>query len=190
MTDYSENILRGARIRLDALTDADLATITGWHQDAGFMRLLDSRTAHPHTADELRASFREMQQSPTDFLFAIRPLDDNTIIGWLELDGIQWAHRTGGLGIGIGNPAYRSKGYGTEACQLALRFAFEELNLHRITVTVFSYNAASLGMIEKLGFVREGTFREFLERSGQRHDMILFGMLRPEWLARQTSNPT
>jgi RimJ/RimL family protein N-acetyltransferase len=81
----------------------------------------------------------------------------------------------------IGDPANRGQGYGYEATQLALAFAFHELNLHRVTLTVFDYNQPSIALAEKLGFRREGVFREFLQRDGQRHNMILFGLLRHEW---------
>ncbi|MBN2470581.1 MAG: GNAT family N-acetyltransferase [Anaerolineae bacterium] len=185
MTDLSHNILRGSRLCLDAITEDDLSTLNRWHQDAGFMRLLDARPAKPRAMADLREDFYGTQRSANGFVFAIRLLEGDTLIGWLELDNILWTHRVAGIGAGLGSPEHRGQGYGTEACQLGLRFAFEELNLHRITGTVFSYNTASLRMVEKLGFVREGVFREFLERGGQRHDMILFGLLRPEWLARQ-----
>ena len=86
-----------------------------------------------------------------------------------------------GMGLGIGDQSNWGQGYGYEAAQLALAFAFHELNLHRVQVTVFSYNERSIALFEKLGFQREGVFRERLQRDGQRHDMLLYGLLRPEW---------
>ncbi len=65
--------------------------------------------------------------------------------------------------------------------QLALNFAFNELNLHRVCLTVFSYNETAVTLYESLGFRREGIYREHVERDGRRHDMILFGILRREW---------
>ena len=72
--------------------------------------------------------------------------------------------------------------------RLALKFAFDELNLHRVQLTVFAYNDRAIALYEKLGFQREGTFREFLHRDGARYDMYLYGLLRREWEARQTLN--
>jgi RimJ/RimL family protein N-acetyltransferase len=66
-------------------------------------------------------------------------------------------------------------------CAWALRFAFHELNLHRVCLTVFSYNAPAIALYERLGFVREGVYREHIERDGQHFDMLLFGLLRREW---------
>jgi RimJ/RimL family protein N-acetyltransferase len=64
---------------------------------------------------------------------------------------------------------------------LALNFAFEELNMHRVQLTVFQYNERAVALYEKLGFQKEGVYREFLHRDGKRYDMYLYGLLRSEW---------
>lgn len=56
-----------------------------------------------------------------------------------------------------------------------------ELNLHRVCLTVFSYNQAARTLYERLGFQHEGLYREQTMRDGQRHDMLLYGLLRREW---------
>lgn len=180
--DY--DLFRGEKTCLARLTEQDLAVVACWYEDSTFLRLFDSRPAFPKTAAELQVWVEDMHKSPDDFVFAVRPLDNDVCIGYLELDGINWVHGVSGLALGIGNPACRGKGYGTDATLLALRYAFQELNLHRVTATVFSYNTPSLAMCDKIGFTREGAFREYLQRDGQRFDMLLLGMLRHEWLAR------
>ncbi|GAB4572011.1 MAG: GNAT family protein [Anaerolineae bacterium] len=177
------NFLHGERLRLTAINEADIQTMLVWYNDAAFLQLYDSRPAVPRTLESLKAEIEDMQKSQRDFAFAIKLLDDDTCIGYAEIDGIQWQHGSAGLGMGFGSAEHRGKGFGTEAGKLVLRFAFEELNLHRLTATVFSYNAVSIHLCQKLGFVQEGVYREFLLRGGQRHDMLLFGLLRPEWQA-------
>jgi RimJ/RimL family protein N-acetyltransferase len=93
------------------------------------------------------------------------------------------------MGVGIGEPQYRGKGYGTEATQLLLKYAFHEINLHRVQLTVFAYNLSAIAVYEKLGFVKEGVMRERLHRDGQRHDVLLYSLLRHEWEARQNGQP-
>ncbi len=63
---------------------------------------------------------------------------------------------------------------------LLVNYGFNELNLHRLTLTVFDYNPGAIKLYESLGFRREGTYREFLQRDGKRHDMHLYGMLASE----------
>ena len=87
----------------------------------------------------------------------------------------------GWVAIAFGDEANRGKGYGYEAMQLLLKFAFHELNLHRVQLTVFEYNIRAIRLYEKMGFVREGTQREFLQRDGRRYDMYFYGLLVHEW---------
>jgi RimJ/RimL family protein N-acetyltransferase len=176
-----ENLLCGEKVKLNAVRDEDMETVTEWYQDAGFLRLYDSQPAAPVTGKQLAERLQKQQEDPNTFLFAIRLVDTNRIIGLLELDGVAWTHGTSFVSIGLGEEADRGQGYGREAMRLALRFAFYELNLHRICLTVFDYNTAAVALYEGLGFKREGTYREHLLRDGQRHDMYLYGLLRREW---------
>lgn len=177
----SQTLLRGSRVQLTALTQDDLPTVAAWYQDAEFMRLLDAIPAHPKAVESLRTWLDEAQKASDGYLFGIRLLNNDTLIGFIELDGILWTHGTAWFSIAIGAREYREQGYGTEAARLALAFAFQELNMHRVQATVFSYNRRSMAMFERLGFRREGTYREFLHRDGQRYDMLLYGILRREF---------
>ncbi|MFN2108530.1 MAG: GNAT family N-acetyltransferase [Anaerolineae bacterium] len=176
-----QTLLRGQRVRLTALTQDDLPTIATWYQDTEFMRLLDARPASPESADALHTWLEEAHKASDGYLFAVRLLDNDVLIGFIELDGILWTHGTAWFSIAIGKPEYREKGYGTEAARLTLAFAFQELNMHRVQATVFSYNRRSMAMFERFGFQREGAFREFIHRDGERYDMLLYGLLRREF---------
>lgn len=175
------NLLRGEKVRLTAVTEADIPAMVNWWSDADFLRLYDSVPAYPQTAAQLAQRIKDGQDGQRNFLFGIRPLADDTLLGLLELDGIMWPHGTTFLSIAIGDAVRRGQGIGTEAMRLVLRYAFHELNLYRICLTVFSYNEAAVRLYEKLGFVREGVHREHLLRGGQRYDMFLYGLLRREW---------
>ena len=126
----------------------------------------------------------KQQSSETAFAFGIRPISSETLLGYADLDGIIWSQGVAWLSIGIGNPAQRGQGYGSEALQLLLGFAFGELNLRRVQLTVFSYNTGAIRLYERLGFQHEGVYREFLQRDGQLYDMLLYGLLRREWERR------
>ncbi|MBZ0284438.1 MAG: GNAT family N-acetyltransferase [Anaerolineae bacterium] len=174
-------LLVGPRVRLAPLSSVDSSTIARWQTDNEYLRLLDSNPAFPKNESQIAEWMREGQRGRENFLFGIRTLNEDFLIGFLELGEILWTHRTTWLAIGIGESDYRDVGYGHEAIGLALEFAFRELNLHRVQLTVFGYNLRAIALYEKLGFQREGTFREFLDRDNQRHDMYLYGILRHEW---------
>ncbi len=182
-------IFSDTTIRLTALTREDLPIITHWYEDAAMQHLFDARPAAPRSLANLEQWLDGQRDAPDGVLFGIRRRADDALLGYVEIDGILWSHRVGWLAIVIGERAERHKGYGHAAMQLALRYAFDELNLHRVQLTVFSYNTAAIRLYERLGFQREGVYREFLERDGQRHDMYLYGLLRREWHARR-ADPT
>jgi RimJ/RimL family protein N-acetyltransferase len=184
------NLLHGPRVRLAAMSPDDAREIARWHQDAEFLRLFDARPAYPRGEAELLRWLEDRQKEDGAFIFAVRPLDSDELIGSVELEGILWPHRHAWLSIAIGNLAWRGQGYGAEALGLALGFAFDELNLHRVQLTVFSYNQVAIALYEKLGFSREGVYREHLRRDGTWHDMYLYGLLRREWEAWEPSITT
>lgn len=176
-----ENLLSGERIRLTAVAEQDMAVIAGWYRDSRFLRLYDSLPAYPKTEKQIQKRIKESQEDDRAFIFAIRLRHDDALIGLLELDGVSWTHGSSFVSIGIGAETHRGRGYGREAMRLALRFAFDELNLHRLSLTVFAYNEGAIALYEQLGFRHEGTFREHIQRDGRRYDMHLYGILRGEW---------
>jgi RimJ/RimL family protein N-acetyltransferase len=182
----SSNILKGKLVRLTALAKDDLPTFAAWYEDAGFSRLLDAVPAAPKSREQWEKWLEETEEEKDNYIFAIRLTQGNELVGFLELDGILWNHRNCWMGVGLGRRENWGKGYGHEAMELALKFAFHELNLHRVQLSVFSYNRRAIALYQKLGFTREGVFREHLERDGQRFDMYLFGLLRREWDGRES----
>ncbi len=117
------------------------------------------------------------------FEFSIRTLKDDLLIGDVGLDGVVWSHGDAFVGIGIGNREYWGKGYGMDAMRLILRYAFNELNLRRVSLSVFEYNLRAIRSYEKLGFIHEGGMRKAVYREGSRADIVYMGILREEWLA-------
>ncbi len=85
--------------------------------------------------------------------------------------------------ITIGERDAWSRGYGTEAAQLMLWLAFERIGLHRVGLTVFSFNERAIRSYEKAGFRVEGRAREAIARDDRYWDEVQMGILRDEWLA-------
>jgi len=177
------NLLQGEKIRLTAVKKEDLPAFAAWFEDTRFARMLDSLPAYAKQPESWEKWLKEVSKGKESFTFAIRLPDKPEIIGFVELEDIQWNHGTGWLAIGLGKETHQGQGYGREAMHLILRYGFHELNLHKIQLTVFSYNERAKKLYESLGFVPEGVYREFLYRDGVRHDMLLYGLLRREWKA-------
>ncbi len=176
-------LLTGQRIYLSGFQEEDSIAIKQWSEYEELQRLLDAIPFKPKSNEKIKKWMDE--QGDSEFRFAIRLKDDGKIIGYVELDGILWTHRVGWLSIAIGDDQYWGNGYGKEAFECLLSYAFYELNLYRLQLTVFSYNERAIRLYESLGFIKEGSFRQFLQRDGKRHDMVLYGLLSEEWEQRK-----
>jgi RimJ/RimL family protein N-acetyltransferase len=174
-------LLCGTKVRLTALSRDDAATISGWSRDVGYLRLQDTNLALPKSQAQVVAELENLEKSSNTIVFAVCTVGDNALVGTIGFYEIEWANQGAWLGMGIGERDAWGQGYGTEALHLALHYAFDELNLHRITLTVIAYNERAIALYERAGFQREGIFREFGQRDGTRYDMYLYGLLRPEW---------
>ena len=85
------------------------------------------------------------------------------------------------------NRRYWRRGFMQQALEAVIDFAFETLKLHRIEADVDTQNAASLGLLEKLGFRREGVMRERWSVYDEVQDSVMLGLLKQDWRSRRTS---
>jgi len=180
----SVQLLQGDLVRLAAVNpENDSKLFAKWGRDAEYLRMLDTSPVRQWSERQYKKWFKEdlEKEKRDDFLFLICTLENDEAIGFIELDGVHWSHGDSYVGIGIGERECWSKGYGTDAMKVVLRYAFEELNLHRVSLNVFEYNQRAIHSYEKVGFVVEGCERQFLRREGKRWDMIYMGILRADW---------
>jgi RimJ/RimL family protein N-acetyltransferase len=175
------DLFRGELVRLSAPQEDDSEAFARWSQDAAYLRAVDTDFARPISASQAAKQFSGEESDPNAVAFRIRTLQEDRLIGFVAIHSIEWNNRAGLLSIGIGEPEYRSKGYGTDALRLVLRYAFDELNLLRVGLDVISNNTAALRSYEKVGFVLEGTMRKAVLRDGRHHDRLIMGIVREEW---------
>ena len=183
-----DNLLHGQLVRLAAAnSETDAETMARWSRNAEYLRMLDSEPAAPQSVKQAKgniAKWMEHEQA-NSFGFMIRALADDRLIGFVGLGGINWNHGDGFVGIGIGETDYWGQGYGTDAMRVLLRFAFDELNLHRVSLSVYAYNLRAIRSYEKADFQVEGRARQVVHRDGQRADEVFMGVLREDWERRR-----
>jgi RimJ/RimL family protein N-acetyltransferase len=183
-----KDIFKGELVGLSAFDPEELAkAYANWTRDSELQRLLDSGASALHSAKAGVDFFEKMvkDDSPEHHFFSIRTLEDNRLLGDINLDVINnWGSRDSFVGLGIGDRNDWGKGYGTDAMKIILRFAFTELNLRRVTLTVFEYNPRAIRSYEKTGFRHEGRLRGALVRDGKRWDMLYMGILRDDWMEK------
>lgn len=168
----------GSKIRLTAIRKEDLPKFRQWNSVESFGRFYNSSPIREES--EKNANQLIDDHSDRSYRFAIRPLDSEDFFGVCAIEEIVWPHRAAWISIALG-PDFHGKGFGKDTMQLLVRYGFNELNLHRLSLTVFSYNQAAISLYESLGFKHEGTYREFIQRDGKRYDMHLYGLLDSEY---------
>ena len=180
-----KSIFWGEQVYLAAVDpEADASLFARWMQDTEFVRLMDTDPPKLISVGKHKEWLEKellQERSNNELFFLIRTVQDDRRIGLIGLDGIRWEHGDAWVGIGLGEREYWGKGYGTDAMRVIQRYAFEELNLHRLSLTVFEYNPRAVRSYEKAGFIMEGRARKFLHREGLRYDLIFMGILRDEW---------
>jgi RimJ/RimL family protein N-acetyltransferase len=184
------SILQGKSVRLSAIDPEELGKAgSNWSRDSEIDRLLESGAASLPSVKAVQDSLKkdlEKEEAKT-FWFSIRRREDDLLLGDMVLDVVHWNTGDAFVGVVIGEREQWGKGLGTEAMKLLLEFAFTEVNLRRVTLTVFGYNPRAIRSYEKAGFRHEGRLRQTLLREGKRWDMLYMGILRDEWLEMQPS---
>ncbi len=100
--------------------------------------------------------------------------------GSIRRHPIEPADRRARLAVGLFDRRFWSRGYGSEAIRLLLRYGFETMRLHRIDLRVLEYNVRAIRAYEKCGFVREGVEREAALVDGRWHNDVLMAILEQE----------
>jgi RimJ/RimL family protein N-acetyltransferase len=116
---------------------------------------------------------------PSDILFAVETLEDGRHIGVVGLHRIEYRHGVALTGTIIGATDCRGKGYGTDAARVRTRYAFEVLGLRMLTSEVFTENAASLKMLQRVGYREVGRIPRRFWKRGALRDVVLMIAERP-----------
>lgn len=178
-------MIRGTKTRLRALEHDDLPHFVRWINEPETRRFMALR--YPLSMTEEEKWWQNLPQRKNDHIFAIEA-EDGTYIGNIGLHGIERENRRATVGIIIGHKAYWSRGYGSDAIRALLRWAFEYLNLNRLSLTAYAYNERAIRCYEKCGFQHEGIMRQARYSDGQYYDELMMGILRDEFLAEQKEN--
>ena len=191
MFDIATQLYDAEDIRLGPINyETDPPIESKWTHDASFMRLYDFDPARPLSAAIVKKQYekleKQMEEGNRFRHFMIRAKADDRLIGKAEIQRIEWTNGVCQIRLGIGAAEDRRKGYGAQALKLALRYAFAELNMFRVSADVAEYNEGALALVKKFGFAEEVRRRQALERDCRRWDLIVFGLLKDEWQDQAT----
>jgi len=183
-------LLTTPRLILRELTPADFPAVREIDSDG-----LALRFEHlPYTEEETRVRLEKALADARDpaaagryrFAITIRPHD--TLRGWIVLTRTNTVVREYEIGWTLDRADW-GRGYAPEAAREVLRFAFENLNAHRVVAFCHAENQASLRVMAKLGMQFEGRLRETRWLDGYWHDECLCAILEREFAAQPPPTP-
>jgi len=107
---------------------------------------------------------------------------NGTLFGTIILNNIDWIDRSAEIGIkvNITEPS-RISGDAKDAYYAVIKYAFTELNLHRITATVLEYNKPSKNIHNIFNFKQEGCLRKAVFKNNEYHNLMVFGLLKEDF---------
>ena len=123
--------------------------------------------------------FRESAKAETGIHWSIQ--FEGRAVGFTGIEDIDWVRRQGESYIMIGEFALHGRGIASEAVRLRTRFAFRELNLHRVYNWIVFDNIGSRRANERVGYREQGRIPQVFKRGLRRHDLWLGEILRSDW---------
>ena len=171
--------LVGEGVELRRHDRANYPLYARWYGDEEIWRLT-SWAKEPLRQAEVERLFEDREKSSADDSFAIHREGKEEPIGVISLVKINESDASAELSVIVGDERDRNEGLGTEAIRVILGYAFEDLGLERVGLSVFEFNEPAILAYEKLGFEREGRIRQAVRRDGTYHDAILMNVRAPE----------
>lgn len=173
--------LQTDRLTLRPFADEDADDLYALHSNAHVLRYWDSPPWTDRArAERFLAGCRQLSEEGAGARVAVDLTGTGEFLGWCSLSRWNPDYRSAALGYCFGETAW-GHGYATEAARALLEWAFASLDLNRVQAETDTRNAGSARVLEKLGFVQEGTLREDCVVDGDVSDSWVYGLLRREW---------
>ncbi len=164
--------------------------------EAGLTRNLDYAWSldhdgipHPLTTFEVKKkreeALKESEEKESSLYFSIRLKEDDRFLGVLAFPWISWSNRRGGFTLNIGD-AVDDRLYYSEALQMTLRYAFEELSLFHTHIWTGSHDEARLEHLIEAGMKIEVRQRQMVYRNGRLWDNLSVGISQEDWLKKNS----
>jgi [ribosomal protein S5]-alanine N-acetyltransferase len=184
-TTMKTPFLIGQKIYLRPIEREDAPAIGQFVNDPEVRATLQMFT--PKTQQQEREFIEGMGagRSNTDIVLGIALKEDDRLIGTTGFHQIDWKNQRASYGIAIGAKDCWNKGCGTETTRLMVKYAFEELALNRVYLTVYDFNTRGIRAYENAGFRREGLLRQDIFKAGKFWDVWLMGILKEDYDQRQ-----
>lgn len=170
----AEPYFSGERIDLVALEQEDLPQVIQWINDERVNVFNGAR--FPVGAAEQQAWFERTRGDNTKQKLIIRSRADGAV-GMVSLFNIDAKHQSAEIGIYV-DPQHQRRGYAADALRMVVRFAFMEMNLHKVYCSILAFNEASVRLFERVGFKSDGVRRAHAFARGEFVDVLNYAIFR------------
>ena len=180
----------GRNIRLTPIDlEKDPQIVANWTCRFEIARRLTDNPAHLLTVFEVKKVFegwlKEVEKGTGSYLYALRERSDDRLVGFMHIAGVAWVHGAATFDLVLGE-GEDWKHFAREALEMTLRYAFDELNLFRVTARVEEHDEPAQDLYRAAQFFLEVRQRQAVFHNGRYWDRLSFGMLRPEWMTFQS----
>jgi RimJ/RimL family protein N-acetyltransferase len=181
-------VMSGERVAMGPLHAGLIPDIIRWEHDFDSM-IIGGDELIVRTPERLKALFTKiMEEEQKDrVFFAIYDRATRQPIGWCNVRDIDLFHETAEMGIGIGDPTFRGRGYGTEAVTLLVDYAFTAYGLRNIMLDTTAYNERAIRAYLKAGFKEIGRRRGSHRIGNRRYDQVFMDCLASEFYETRES---
>lgn len=175
----------GKRVTLREFRAEDISGIRAWVTDNAVIRSLSGTFLRPQTWEMTEQYLRNLLEGNAGGVnFVIAQRDSLKYLGQINLMMVDTTARKAELAIVL-LPEHQGCGYAREALALLLKYAFDEMNLNRVYLKVYEDNVRAIALYERMGFTREGRLRQEMYREGRYWDIVLMGLLRPDYYGKR-----
>ena len=171
--------LMGERLYLRPFERKDFGLMMKWMNDKEILSLTGE--VKPWSRKDVNEFFDKVEKDKDRVWFAVVLKDGDRVIGETGLLRIFWPWKCTDLTIEINEKNVWDQGYGSEAINLLLSWAFDTLGFHRIAIGVVGFNRRALHFYKKNGFKKEGVWREGYHYDGRYHDFVMMSILEEEF---------
>lgn len=172
-------MLTGKKVALRAIEEGDLPTLARWRSDAASYPFFFEFHPISHAAQADWFAAQRARRDELNFAVAART---GELVGTVSLVAIDGRNRRAELGrVFVGDERSRRAGVGREMTYLVLEYAFEHLNLRKVTCEVLAANAPACELYRRFGFREEGAFREHVYKDGRYLDVVALALFVEEF---------
>jgi ribosomal-protein-alanine N-acetyltransferase len=169
--------IEGGDLRLRPMEHADIAA---WYAYLRLPHVLEHTSWSLGSAEELRSVVDEYCSPESSKLcFAIESVRESRLVGAISFHTVSPVHRSAEIAFNL-DPEYWGRGIATRCCNAVVGWGFSDQGYVRIQATALDTNLASMRVIEKCGFLREGKLRNFRLVRGQPRDFWVYSRIANE----------